>query len=639
MNHQARSNPNQQQKVKWGIGRKLAFAFGTMVLLIVIVGASAMFGLKLLDNSLKQAFSSERKADLANAIHLSFMEALRNEKNYVLRYKNDGFEEAEKHYVYPVKKAVKTIRNHVDNLLDHETHEENISKIKEIDSLIRQYESNFLIVVNAMEKRGFKDTGLEGKLRNKMNKLENIIEKDEIANSKDVHITLLQLRRHEKNYIMRLDEKSIDRVHTLAEQLKTNLVAIDLSEDEKMSYGELIDTYIKAFDNVVTAEGKIANSIASFLKVNNKILKVVEELRSDALNEKDDAIKKLHRFSDMVKSIIIGTILLSFISGLFVTVTMSRKISNSINPLTQVANSVAAGNLDVKAEVKSKDEIGILARTFNQMTDNLGKIIEKVKGASARIASASSEIAATMEQMTQGANSQANQIIKTSSAMEEMSSSIQEVSYNARNTSDTALAASSLAREGLENVRDTVGAITIANNTIKKLNQHAQDIGQVIQLISEIAAQTNILALNAAIEAARAGDHGRGFDVVAEEIRKLAQRTTQSTKNISAIIEEIQKETQEVVKRMESGTVIANKAGDTLEDIVEGIVSTTDMVQNISSASAQQAKTSEEIADALQNISDVSRQTAQGSKEAAKATQDLTALAEQLKEITGEFKL
>jgi len=165
-----------------------------------------------------------------------------------------------------------------------------------------------------------------------------------------------------------------------------------------------------------------------------------------------------------------------------------------------------------------------------------------------------------------------------------------------------------------------------------------QKIGRVVQLIGEIAAQTNILAFNAAIEAARAGEHGRGFDVVAEEIRKLAQRTTNSTAEITATIEEIQAETRDVVQIMETGAVEVGAARQSLEDIVNGIVSTTDMVQMIASTAAQQAKTAAEIADALQNISDVSTQTAQGSRESAKATQELTSLADQLKEITGQFK-
>jgi methyl-accepting chemotaxis protein len=200
------------------------------------------------------------------------------------------------------------------------------------------------------------------------------------------------------------------------------------------------------------------------------------------------------------------------------------------------------------------------------------------------------------------------------------------------------MGASKLASEGSAKVKDTVARISTVNESIKKLNQRSQEIGKVVQLIGEIAAQTNILSLNAAIEAARAGEHGRGFEVVAEEIRKLAQRTTESTAEIAALIDEIKNENQEAARMMEAGTVMATEAGQSLENIVGGIVSTTDMVQIISTAANQQAKAAEEIADALQKIAGVSKQTVTSTNETVKATQDLSALADQLKEVTGQFR-
>jgi methyl-accepting chemotaxis protein len=223
--------------------------------------------------------------------------------------------------------------------------------------------------------------------------------------------------------------------------------------------------------------------------------------------------------------------------------------------------------------------------------------------------------------------------------MEEMSSSIQEVSKNAKVTADSAIAASSLARDGSEKLRTTLVGIEAVDESIRKLNLRTQEIGRVVQLIGGIAAQTNILALNAAIEAARAGEHGRGFDVVAEEIRKLALRTTESTGEISGVIEEIQQETGHAAKMMETGAHMAREAGQTLSDIVEGIVSTTDMVGMISSAAGQQAKTAEEIADAFQKIAQVSQQSVESSKESARAMVDLVDLSNQLREITEQFKI
>lgn len=313
-------------------------------------------------------------------------------------------------------------------------------------------------------------------------------------------------------------------------------------------------------------------------------------------------------------------------------------VSDSITrPLREFTHTLAEGNLQRGVTLKRRDEIGLLDQAIASGLETWRGIVETIADGATKLSTSLNQIAAATEEMHQGATSQVDQILKISSAMEEMSVSIQEVSRNAQSTSQAALAASKQAREGAGKVQKTVGGISTANETIKILHRRAQEIGKVVQLIREIAAQTNILALNAAIEAARAGEHGRGFDVVAEEIRKLAQRTTHSTEEIAASIVEIQRDTQEAARVMEAGTTMANETGQTFEDIVQGIVSTTDMVQMISTSAIEQAKTSEEMADALQRISMVSQQTAQGTREMAKATQDLSTVAEELREITGQF--
>jgi methyl-accepting chemotaxis protein len=375
---------------------------------------------------------------------------------------------------------------------------------------------------------------------------------------------------------------------------------------------------------------------------------IIEELRvkisvfSRGQHERTDrAVKEASIANYRLNYLLIGLNLAVVLIAVFFGLFTARSIQMPIRQVTDQMALLAKGGADLsfRMAAESRDEIGELGRHFNQFLDSLGKMVGRIADGSVKLASASAELKASGLEMSRGSESQLNQVLKTSSAMEEMSSSIQEVSKNAKVTADSAIAASSLARDGSEKLRTTLVGIEAVDESIRKLNLRTQEIGRVVQLIGGIAAQTNILALNAAIEAARAGEHGRGFDVVAEEIRKLALRTTESTGEISGVIEEIQQETGHAAKMMETGAHMAREAGQTLNDIVEGIVSTTDMVGMISSAAGQQAKTAEEIADAFQKIAQVSQQSAESSKESARAMVDLVDLSNQLREITEQFKI
>ncbi|HVN48487.1 MAG TPA: HAMP domain-containing methyl-accepting chemotaxis protein [Bacteroidota bacterium] len=350
--------------------------------------------------------------------------------------------------------------------------------------------------------------------------------------------------------------------------------------------------------------------------------------------------------------ILVGTILGALLAlglGIF----LARAITNPVKDLAAQAETIAAGDLTVSIHYTSKDEIGMLADAFRKMVSGLRDTMMKVMEASSAVASASSEISSSTEQMAAGSQEQTSQAGEVASAVEEMTKTIIENSKNASNTASTAKRAKEAAEQGGKVVEETVVGMkrisTVVNksaDTVRALGKSSDQIGEIIGVIDDIADQTNLLALNAAIEAARAGEQGRGFAVVADEVRKLAERTTKATKEIAGMIKAIQADTagavssmQEGTKEVESGIQLADRAGTSLTEIVGMIQELTDMVNQIAAASEEQSSASEQISKNVEAISTVTGETASGTQQIARASEDLNRLTENLQQLIEKFRL
>ena len=333
--------------------------------------------------------------------------------------------------------------------------------------------------------------------------------------------------------------------------------------------------------------------------------------------------------------------------------TLARVIGKPVRELAVQAETVATGDLTVEVVARSKDEIGQLAESFKRMVENLRSTINQVGEASSAVASASSQISSSTEEMAAGAQEQTSQANEVASAVEEMTKTIIENSKNAGTTAETAKQAKEVAEHGGQVVEQTVegmkriaAVVNKSAGTVKALGKSSDQIGEIISVIDDIADQTNLLALNAAIEAARAGEQGRGFAVVADEVRKLAERTTKATKEIATMIRTIQTDTADAVRSMEEGTAevdsgikLADQAGMSLREIVETAQKVTDMVAQIAAASEQQSSASEQISKNVEAISSVTNQSATGTQQIARAADDLNHLTENLQKLVSNFKL
>ena len=350
----------------------------------------------------------------------------------------------------------------------------------------------------------------------------------------------------------------------------------------------------------------------------------------------------------------IGVLVLVIALGLGMALFISRLIGN---PLRDAAEKIKAaeadGDLRIQLEANSRDEVGQICAGFNSFLQKLHDAVAMVAGSAEQVASASEEISSSATQMAQSAETQQSQSLQVATAMQEMSSTVLQVSDNCNKAADNARKTADAARKGGHVVQDTVttmrGIAQSSSSTalkIEELGRNSDQIGQIIGVIDDIADQTNLLALNAAIEAARAGEQGRGFAVVADEVRKLAERTTKATKEIAQMIKTIQEETHTAVQAMQSGTrqvdqgvASAEQAGASLDEIIKAAEQVGDMITHIATAATQQSSATEQVNGNMDRITKLVRESAAGTQQAAKACQDLSNLALDLQNMVSRFKV
>jgi len=331
--------------------------------------------------------------------------------------------------------------------------------------------------------------------------------------------------------------------------------------------------------------------------------------------------KTADRSTAMMLILAVAGMIIAVALGLYIT----RLVSRPIHSLVEASKKMADGDMNIDINIDLKDEIGTLAKSFAAMADSMNDVLHNITSASEQVASGSRQVSEASQTLSQGSTEQASSIQQLTASVEQIASQTKLNAANAEQANQLAIAASTDAEKGNNQMKEMLSAM-------EQINESSGNISKIIKVIDEIAFQTNILALNAAVEAARAGQHGKGFAVVAEEVRNLAARSANAAKETTTLIEGS-------IKKVEAGTKIANETAEALDKIVSGVGKAANLVGSIATASHEQAIGITQVNQGIAQVSEVIQANSATSEECAAASEELSGQSEHLKSMVSRFRL